>query len=89
MSDQDAEPVLTGWDSWERYFVSVHGPRWREKRCGVNGYLCAYCSGKIQSRMPKRSPFAETITTGGYTVRPETLTPSPDEESPEPERTNP
>lgn len=89
MSDQTSPD---GWDGWEKYFVEHYGPHWRERRCGHNGYKCGYCSGAIQSRMHKHSPFTETVTAGGYTARAETLTPSPDEESTElaaPERINP
>lgn len=88
MSDQpstDGEEQLTGWDAWERYFVKAHGPHWREKRCGVNGYKCAYCSGRIKSMMCPHPTFSENVLVGGYTTRAEVPTPDPDAVA-EPER---
>lgn len=43
-----------GWDGWEIYFVRVYGPHWRDRRCGHNGYKCAYCRGMIRTKESDR-----------------------------------
>lgn len=49
---QEQEPEFLPDDGFERFWGKVYerryGPDWRkDKVCGQDGYLCAFCSGKI------------------------------------------